>query len=289
MTRLGRVAEIHRYPVKSMQGERLSSVEIGTDGVRGDRVWAVRDEGRGGIEGARKLPSLLSCRARFVEAVPQQGVCPVPEIELADGTRLRADDPDLARRLGSDAGREFSLWPRVPADQLEHYKRGAPDSDDMMTELRSIFGRLENEPLPDLGAFPVEALTSATIPGTYFDAYPLLLLTNTSLSTMAAAQPESNFDASRFRPNLLIESDDAEGFPENAWVGQRLRVGSAVFQIAMACPRCVMTTHAVGAIPTDRRIMRTLVKENAGNLGAYAAIETPGTVAEGDAVELLSG
>ena len=288
MARLGRVSEIHRYPVKSMQGERLSSVQIGTDGVRGDRVWAVRDEGRGGIEGARKLPSLLACSARFVEDVPQEGVCPVPEIELADGKKLRADDPDLARRLGAEAGRDLSLWPRVPADQLEHYKRGAPDSDDLMTELRSIFGRLDTEPLPDLGTLPVEALIHATIPGTYFDCYPLLLLTRTSLSTMGAAQPGSDFDARRFRPNLLIESEDGDGFPENAWVGQRLRVGSAVFHVAMACPRCVITTHAVGALPTDPRIMRTLVKENAGDLGVYAAVETPGTVAEGDAVELLS-
>jgi len=105
---------------------------------------------------------------------------------------------------------------------------------------------------------------------------------------MGAAQSDSDFDARRFRPNLLIESEDGDGFPENAWVGQRLRVGSAVFHVAMACPRCVITTHAVGALPTDPRIMRTLVKENAGDLGVYAAVETPGTVAEGDAVELLS-
>ena len=287
MTKLGRISEIHRYPVKSMQGEQLPSVEVDSDGIRGDRVWAVRDEGRGGIEGARKLPSLLNCRASFVESVPPTGECPVPEIEFTDGARLRADDPELARKLGAEAGQKFSLWPRVPAEQIEHYKRGAADSDDFMAELRSIFGRLEDEPLPDLGSFPTESLTSATIPGTYFDCYPLLLMTKTSLASMAAAQPESSFDARRFRANLLINSEQTEGFPENAWVGKRLRVGSAIFEIAMECPRCVMTTHGFGDIPKDPKIMRTLVKQNAGNLGVYAAVATPGTVREGDVIELL--
>ena len=106
MTKLGRISEIHRYPVKSMQGEQLPSVEVDSDGIRGDRVWAVRDEGRGGIEGARKLPSLLNCRASFVESVPPTGECPVPEIEFTDGARLRADDPELARKLGLPYGEQ---------------------------------------------------------------------------------------------------------------------------------------------------------------------------------------
>ena len=62
--RVGVVAEIQRYPVKSMQGERLDAVDIAADGLRGDRAWAARDEERGGIEGARKLPALLGGTAR---------------------------------------------------------------------------------------------------------------------------------------------------------------------------------------------------------------------------------
>jgi uncharacterized protein YcbX len=288
MPELGQLSEIHRYPVKSMQGEQLSTVAIGAQGLRGDRVWAIRDEGRGGIEGARKLPTLLSCHARFTEPVPEAGTCPVPEVEFSDGTRFYADNPEVARRAGEEAERELSLWPQVPADKIEHYKRGAPDNADFMAELRSIFGRLEDEPLPDLGTFPIESLTSATIPGTYFDCYPILLLSETSLQSMREAQPESIFDVRRFRPNLLIESLEHEGFPENAWVGKRIRIGSCVFKIAMECPRCVMTTHPMGDLPKDPSIMRTLVKQNAGNLGVYASVESFGTVSRGDAIELLA-
>ena len=35
------VAELWRYPVKSMQGERLPAVEVQADGLDGDRRWGV--------------------------------------------------------------------------------------------------------------------------------------------------------------------------------------------------------------------------------------------------------
>ena len=37
---VGVVKDLFRYPVKSMQGERLSAVDIGAHGVGGDRVYA---------------------------------------------------------------------------------------------------------------------------------------------------------------------------------------------------------------------------------------------------------
>ena len=211
----------------------------------------------------------------------------MPEIEFPDGTRLAADDRQAALRLSKLVGRELSLWDRRPADDAAHYSRGKGDHDDLTDELRAIFARLPDEPLPDLSAFPREALVSATIPGTYFDAYPLLLLTRTSLTSLEAARPETRFDVRRFRPNLLLESTETSGFPENAWVGRRVRVGEAVLEIAMECPRCVMATHAIGDLPQDPGVMRALVKENNGNVGVYAAVQMPGTVRKGDAVEVI--
>ena len=283
-----RVVAIHRYPVKSMQGESLESVAVAADGLRGDRAYATRDEARGGIEGARKLPALLSCQARFTETVGDRGPLPIPEIEFPDGSRIRADDVEVAKRLSELCGRELSLWPRRPAGDAEHYKRGAPDHSDLMTELRSIFARQEDEPLPNLGDFPPEILTSSTLPGTYFDVYPLFLLTETALATLQRSRPASRFDVRRFRPNLLLASDASGGIPENAWIGKRLRVGGAVFDVAMECPRCLMTTHAFADLPKDPGVMRALVAENRGNLGVYASVVEPGVVRTGDSVELLA-
>jgi uncharacterized protein YcbX len=284
---VGTVSALHRYPVKSMQGERLAQVHVDADGLRGDRAWAVRDESRATIEGARKLPELLGCTARFSQPLEAAGVAPAPMIELPDGTSLRADAGEAAARLSALTGCELTLWPRRPAEDAEHYRRAPMDSDDIEAELRAIFARLPDEPLPDLGKLPVESLTSSTIPGTYQDCSPLFVLTRASLASLSAAQPGSTFDARRLRPNILVESAVDSGYPENAWVGRRLRVGQATLRVTLECPRCLMTTLGFADLPKDPKIMRALVKENGGNLGVYASVEVPGEVAEGDSIELL--
>jgi uncharacterized protein YcbX len=284
---MGRVKEIRRYPVKSMAGERLDAVEIGPRGLPGDRAWAVRDEVRGGIRGAKKIPALMRLAASYPQPPAAEGSSPA-EIHLdgVDGAAtVRTGDPDVAERLSEALGHRVTLWPLLPAEALDHYRRGAPTHEDMERELREIFGRAPDEPLPDLSVFPPEILAFESPPGTYFDAYPLLLLTDTSLRTLEARHPDSRFDVRRFRPNLLLEADDDEGFPEEAWCGERLRVGDAVLRVAIRCPRCVMTTHGFEDLPKDPRVMRALVKEAGGNLGVYAEVETPGTVRVGDAVE----
>ena len=48
-----RVAELWRYPVKGLRGERLERLEVAADGIPGDRGLAVVDE-RGIVTGRRK-------------------------------------------------------------------------------------------------------------------------------------------------------------------------------------------------------------------------------------------
>src|SRR5205085_1306706 len=139
----------------------------------------------------------------------------------------------------------------------------------------------------DLTVFPPELFEYESPLGTYFDAFPLLLITTSSLRSMAERHPESRFDVRRFRPNLLIDTGDAAGFPEAGWAGRRLRVGDVVLQVTVSCPRCVMTTHGFADLPRDPGVMRALVKETGGELGAYATVETPGAVRRGDRVAFL--
>ena len=46
---VGRVAELWRYPVKSMLGERRNQMPITTRGALGDRAWALRETATGRI------------------------------------------------------------------------------------------------------------------------------------------------------------------------------------------------------------------------------------------------
>ncbi len=284
---VGQIKQIHRYPVKSMGGELLEEVELALRGLPGDRAWAVRDEVRGGIRGAKKIPALMGLQARYVKAPPVEGSGPA-EITLPDGSTLETSDPDVNDRVTKAIDYSVTLWPLLPADALDHYRRGAPAHDDMEKELRAMFGRAPDEPLPDLSVFPPELIEFESPPGTYFDAFPLLLLTETTLRTIQEKAPESRFDVRRFRPNLLIaDSGSSEPFPENAWCGRRLKIGEAILEITVECPRCVMTTHGFEDLPKDPKIMRTLVRESGGNLGVYAKVEKPGRIALGDRIELL--
>ena len=281
---LGKVDSIFRYPVKSMMGEKIEETCVTSNGVLGDRVWAVRDEVRGGIRGAKKIPQLMQLSAACIVEPTGYGSDPAA-VTLADGEVIRTDDQNINARLSQALDHKVTIWPIMPKEQLDHYRRGAPDSDDLETELRQVFGRTADEPLPDLSIFPPEILEYESPPGTYFDAFPLLILSKKSLAVMNQRQPASIFDRKRFRPNLLIEDFNSVGdFPEEAWEGFRLKVGSVVLKAEVVCPRCVVTTHGFEKLPKDPSIMRGLVKENNGNLGLYASVEEPGKISEGDKI-----
>ena len=209
-------------------------------------------------------------------------------MRLPDGSSLRSDAADANARLSGALGKPVTLWPLQPADQLDHYRRGLPTHDDLEQELRATFALEPGEPLPDLSGMPPEIYEFESPPGTYFDAFPLLLLSETSLARLAALAPDSQIDARRFRPNFLLALPDAEpGFPETAWPGRRLRIGGMTAEVTIDCMRCVMTTLPFAELAKDPRIMRVLVREARQCLGSYARVVEPGTVAVGDGVELL--
>jgi uncharacterized protein YcbX len=58
------VAELWRYPVKSMGGERLESCQLGLDGIPGDRVVHVEDA-RGRVLTSRSRAKLLLSHAQL--------------------------------------------------------------------------------------------------------------------------------------------------------------------------------------------------------------------------------
>ena len=65
-----RVLQLWRYPVKSMQGERLDHASITAAGIEGDRSWGVRDRSTGYVLTAKRVPALLYASASWVEGRP---------------------------------------------------------------------------------------------------------------------------------------------------------------------------------------------------------------------------
>lgn len=280
------ITDIFRYPIKSMAGHSLSQTVLNQRGIPGDRCWTLIDEERGGIKGGKRFPSLMGMSAQLREEPDSAHPSPPANIRLADGRILHTDDADINQQLSHAVGAPVSLCPLMPEAQLEHYRRQpAPEGINPEEGLREVFARLPDEPLPDLSVFPAELMAYESPPGTYFDAFPLLIMSKSALQAMAEHRADSNFDLRRFRPNLVVHTAEP-GFPENTWAGRTARLGSAVLKFEMACPRCVMTTHGFDNLPKDPGIMRALVQANSGNLGIYASIAQPGEIKVGDTVEL---
>jgi uncharacterized protein YcbX len=96
---VGHVAQVLRYPVKSLQGEELRETQVGIRGLRGDRAWAVYTPDGGIGSGKttrrfRRVDGLLEHRSRLDSG-------PVPLVTLSSGATHRADDPRAGTALGT--------------------------------------------------------------------------------------------------------------------------------------------------------------------------------------------
>lgn len=111
-----RVEEIWRYPVKSLQGVRVDSVQVTSQGLDGDRRLALFDVETGFGLTARREPQLLFASAA---ATDDGGV----RITLPDGT-IALDDEALSDWLG----RRVAL--RSPDEQTVHRYENPSDFED---------------------------------------------------------------------------------------------------------------------------------------------------------------
>lgn len=306
---IGTVQQIWRYPVKSMAGETLNECTVGLSGIPGDRVWAVRDEKIGEITNAKHIPMLIQCAAQFQEQ-PTGDTIPGVEITFPDGARVKSGDTDVNSRLSELLGKEVTLWPLQPSSNKAHYRRKSAAArtlgrlsrfkafrdalpailklTNQEDTVREAFSREAGEPIPNLSVLPPEVLEFTSPPGTYFDAFPINVLTTASLEAMARFNPNAAWDVRRFRPNFLIKTNEEfEGLIESDWGGRRLRVGSVELKCEIPCPRCGMTIQAQSGLPKDSSVLRSIVKDANQSLGMYASVVLSGGISVGDQVELL--
>ncbi|HZA04062.1 MAG TPA: MOSC N-terminal beta barrel domain-containing protein [Propionibacteriaceae bacterium] len=99
---VARVAEVWRYPVKSMAGERLTVAEVSWQGVAGDRRWAFVRPGRlhSGFPWLtiRQQPRLNHYRPTLVE--PDRPDRSAVQVQDPEGRVYAVDDPALAGQFG---------------------------------------------------------------------------------------------------------------------------------------------------------------------------------------------
>jgi uncharacterized protein YcbX len=107
---LGTVSSLHRWPVKSLGGERIGSLAVDRRGVAGDRAHALFDRHKGAprLLTIRQAPRMLLWSARYDGRVAVDDV-PPPLLIAPDGRTYAWDDPALPRPLRDDLGREVAL------------------------------------------------------------------------------------------------------------------------------------------------------------------------------------
>jgi uncharacterized protein YcbX len=307
--RIGTIKQIWRYAVKSMTGEQLDACTVGLNGIPGDRGWALRDETTGEITNGKHLPLLMQCAARYREA-PANAFIPHVDMRFPDGLTIGSDAADVNAQLTKLLGKPVSLWPLQPASNAEHYRRASKTArvlgrlaryrvfraalpaltsfGQANVELREAFSREPDEPVPDLSMLPPELLEFTSPRGTYFDAFPIHLLTTASLEMMKRLNADATWDVRRFRPNFLIETEAGiKGLIESEWAGPKVRVGNVELRCEIPTVRCGMTIQAQAELPKDASILRTIVRDADQNLGVYASVIAAGEVRLGDAVEIL--
>jgi uncharacterized protein YcbX len=289
---VGTIGALWRFPVKSMLGEELDAVDLGEGGIIGDRAYAIRDRETGKVASAKhpKLwPNLLGCRAAFVEPPRPGDELPPVRIQLADGTSVLSDAADVDAVLSRFFGRDVELAPSAQNGYtIDQYH---PDEENYDPD-----GHRDEVVEAQLGAafFNQRGLPSAVPEGSFFDLFPLSVLTTSTLDRLGELEPQSRFDPRRFRMNVIVDTP-APGFVENEWLGRTLAIGDDVaLGVALPDPRCVMPSLEQEELPKDSRILKALAQHNridvAGSLypcaGVYAVAEASGAIRRDDRVSL---
>jgi len=276
---LATIATLWRYPVKSMMGEELNASVINSNGVLGDRAFALLDNETQHVVSAKnpkKWPDLFACRAAYSASL-QPDSLPAVLINLPDGQIVRSDDQQINAVLSQALSRSVTLKNNAAEQStLEQYW---PEFEGQAAEVSS------------------EAVAADAPAGTFFDYATLHLLTTSSLEALNALYPEGRCEARRFRANIIVNTEGQSGFVENEWVGKTLKIGDSVrLLITDPCPRCVMPTLAQGDLPKDPAIFKKAIAQNnvhvpfAGkslpSIGVYARVITTGIIKRGDQVQI---
>lgn len=251
---MGRVAELWRFPVKSMQGTPVEDLELEAGGVAGDRGWAVVDPAAGKVLSGKRWPVLL-----LAAAAGQPGGAVT--ITLPDGTTHEAGDPATDEALSGYLDHPVRLLRPPAGDGLPY---------ELPTEAWDDASESWEFPGPPGGPF--------------VDLAAAHLLTTASLRAASKLYPDGVWDVRRFRPTALIDAEGEE-FLEDAWIGSSVALGDhVVLSPFMPTVRCAMTTRAQPGLPRDVDIAKTLNHHHQLNLGVYCAVERTGTVRVGDQV-----
>ncbi|MCU1222293.1 MAG: hypothetical protein JWQ42_386 [Edaphobacter sp.] len=263
MNVVGTVESLWRYPVKSMRGEQLESAFAGFSGIYGDRIYAFHDAG------APAGFPYLTGRER------EQMLLFRPQFRNAERAR-KPDNQDEAEAL--------------PPGVTPVYA----DTDDLMVDVQTPDGAslaIDDPALIHLlseGLRERHQLRLTRSQRSLTDCRPVSLFSTQTVDDLADDLGIA-LDKRRFRANIYLDLGSSEGFAEDRFVGQTLRIGDKVLlAILERDPRCKMITLDPDTAEPNPEVIKRIAREHNGKAGIYAAILAEGTIRPGDRVCLLN-
>jgi len=212
-----------------------------------------------GIEGDRRLAVL---RLNDQSAFPWLSASKLPQLLIYKPFGLDSSTPELLpTHVRTPDGKEYELR-----------------SDELRQEISSRYGS------------EVELMN---LKHGIFDEACISVI---SLATVHGVGRESGreVDLRRFRPNVVIETNNTELFTEDKWVGHTLMFGEgnggagpiATIGVTMKDERCVMVNLDPDTAEKDSEVMKTIVRLNGNYAGVYGTVVTAGELRVGQVVRL---
>jgi uncharacterized protein YcbX len=251
-----RVARLSIAPVRSLGLEHPDEVELTETGVLEDRRFYVIDEA-----------------GRLVDLLIASDMVRVKAHTDPEATTLRMTFPDGtvaedAVRLGEPV--ETPIHGRTGVGHVVIGPWGAA--------LEPYAGRRVR-------------IVRCDRPGGTRIANAVSLISDGSLRELAGRAGRDGVDARRFR--MLLQIEGAEAHEEDAWIGGRIGVGTAVLGITKPDARCAITTQNPETGVRDLDTLRTIIayrglrEGHKADFGVLGEVEVRGRVAVGDEVVVI--
>lgn len=216
-----KVSELNVYPLKSGRGIALTEAEIGPAGIPDDRVMMVTGPD-GMFITQRELPALARLRV-----TPQASSV---EIGMDGAGSITVDRPDPARRM------DVVVWKSPVSAAVAGEEANRTLSGWLGRDVRLVF--FDNQSRRTASS----DWAGEDTPVTFADGYQVLITTTASLAAINAdmrAHGEGEIGMERFRPNIVVETDEA--WAEDGW--DAVEIAGITFDLVKPCARCIMTTQ----------------------------------------------
>ncbi len=214
------LSQIWIYPVKSMAGISLDSVNLLAKGLQYDRQWMLVDQDNHFLS-QRQHPQMSQIKVSLVDTGLKLHYKDLPALVV----------PWFDPKQNYEDRIRVKIW----QDNCEaiHLNR---QFDQWFQQILNIPCKLVF--MPEESQRAVDPAYAKNREQTRFsDGFPLLLISEASLADLNRRLP-APVSMQRFRPNLVVSGCDA--YAEDNW--QTFQIGDILFQVVKPCSRCIITT-----------------------------------------------